>query len=476
MTKISEISNNMFTTPLLKQYREGQVPDLSHEGVANVTKKIDSFVDSKSLEELSESIIMFWLTHALHFAINAGNAEAVHDICQIINKLIKKDSQTTVDMLSEIMEVGNYKGQSHVYSWVDELYSTTFTKDGASLVNLNYILSRILDEKTNDFITSLIEEIKVGKNTGMNAIVLIAQALLQSAREPYNQPSTTLIAQFLTEVIDKSPTVVRSILTTKINKKELSDKNIINLLANALEHSARDNDTVVQLICDEFIEIIKTHTPDYVDSSFNTIISKGPHEGLNSTHIILDSLISAAQTKDNDKTMVKLISVLIELYDKLPIDKRSIFIDNIKIGNKLNQNGVTMLSQALMSASENKLDTTPLFLLFNRLIEDFGPTNIQKALDTKSVFRTTTFLQMLENFCQRNINDRSNDVNIEAINNLLTEISSPLISDKKSDNIEHGSSSSTSSQVHSGGFFTSSDTTEKESPKEAHTTKNRREM
>lgn len=380
---------------------DDKISPLSRIQLSDLIQKLDSYIDGTAIENIDKTNTIHWLTYALHRSVKTIDHPNIQHVSQIIYKLAKKDPDAFISILSQTIEEGEFKGQNTVFVWIHELYSATFdTKNYPTIVAINFIFSYLLDNANEELAQALIKNIEEGPERGKNALLIIAQALLQAASESYNQPSTLLIAELLAKCIKQSPKTLGLALMQEFSQGSFKGKSTLYMLVRALKDPSKDNAPVINIICNILSDIIQIHSSNDLAKSLFKVTEVGPYRGLHYLHIILTSLVSAAYIDNNDKVIMQITSVLQRLYEAVPEAMSLALAENITTGEHINENGVMMLVHALIAAFDHKLEATPIVSLLSRLIDT--DSNLMAAAFTHQVeanvkYKNVSPLQLLVN-------------------------------------------------------------------------------
>jgi hypothetical protein len=396
------------------------LPDYTEREVHKLVEQVSVYVDEYSLEQFAEGDLFLMLTHALQSATKKSNSLEVHGICLILDKLISRNKEELADLMLKKIDVAPYTGQSYLFTWIDQIYSAVLAKDSASLINLNLVITHLIDLENSKLLAAILEEQSKGNNKGMNVLLPLVQALLNASKEYFNQPTSNLVAELLVSIIGKNPTLVRATFLQAIQHKAFSGQCMLTLFANVMNNSLENNPQLFNKMANQLIETINENPKAAVSAALSRTIQRGPDAGLNTVHILLKALIKATHLKENAVVVQKLLDTLSVVLESSPSLMNKMMIENITSGDSINQNGATMLTQALLASANNKYNITPMIKLFDKLIATEGASNVIEAIQQKVKYSTTTYFELLSHFAEKN----ASNPDVVPIKELLSELNS----------------------------------------------------
>lgn len=393
--------NNQDNEP--NMYEFNNLPAYSQEEVKALIDLISLHIDNDTVQKFAESGLFLKMTHALQCSIKTKDDKAVERLCHLFNKLIDKDRNNFLILLNGKIDIEPYAGQSYFFTWMDQLYSAVFTQDIVSIINLNFVFARLLNSEDNLSTNMLLEKMEKGKYEGMNVLLLLMQTLTQATSVPeYHKEGTLIIAELLMKAVNSIPSSeINPILAQPIAQTTYSGQSMLTLFANIISGAIRHCPEIAKLISEKMLEIMPALTPQQIKDGFTTPIQSGPDEGMTTIHILLNSLVSANQVQaniDSIYSMLTSLSILVPSFNQ-------ILLGEIKTGNKTYPNGVCMVVQSLLAASENNLDVQREIAILVQLIKSQGSERVALALNQTLKYGPSTYLQLLTKFVQNHYDD-----------------------------------------------------------------------
>lgn len=394
------------------------IPNYNLEQINNLISNLAIYVQDSASVPFDDDILFLMITHALQSAVNKQESEAVQSLCKILSQFIKKDEQAALNLISKKIDIDPYKDQSFAFTWMDQLYSVVLTKDVLSLISLNYLLTQLVTTEGKLFVDLLLTPQVSGKNEGMNALVPLTLALLNTANEKNELPSSMLLVNLLILILQRDPSA-NEILFQPIQHHSFSGQSILTFLAKVVELSVKNNPRIVMPLINQLLRAIQEQPESLVIDSVTRTIERGPDAGLTTLHCIVQALSSAAHTKEAHNEVHSLNLLLSTIYNRAPDLLSAVMVQPITTGDSLNQNAVILLSKALLAAVDNKYDINPFIELLERIVAEQGEEKIYTALQEKVKYQATTYFQMLHSFVARN----ANNPDVDRIKEFLTNIS-----------------------------------------------------
>ncbi|WP_133127796.1 hypothetical protein [Legionella nagasakiensis] len=374
-------SKPSLTTPI----SETTSSHLSKEMIDDIISQSRAFLESATIEDIKESYVIEWLTYAFHSSVKTKDDALVRNISSVMFELAKKDVDTLLFLLGKKFEAGKFNGQTILFVWMNELYSSTFdARNSSNIIAINYILSYVLRHATSTFADALVQPVETGREQGKSPLILMLLSLLQTAQTSFNQPSTKHIATLLLSCMTKYPTEISNALVQPINKGPFVNKHGLYLLANTLRYSAKDNPETTKIICDVIKQMIGLVASDLLTNALLTTIDKGPQQGLLPLHLILRSLVSAAYVDRNEETTKIMVDLLEECFSKLDSEEiNEALCASINSGDSTytGKNGVQMLVETLVAGLEHHQDMSSLMVLVSRLFNSNPQLMMQALID-----------------------------------------------------------------------------------------------
>ena len=336
-------------------------------------KHLEHAISSSSTEELMQGTIHYWLTCALHGAILVEAPRLARAVVEVFHKIAKKDPEVAVALLQKTINTGTFHGQTMCYAWINALYSATFDVHNSSVIMaIHYVFLHLLENDGRNMIDLLTHRLSEGKEQGNTALLLLARALLQTAGETdIYQPNTTLIAEFVVNLMARFPLLIGSEITQDINQGSFDGKSILYVLVCALKALSNENSTSdeVNRLCSIFTTINHTDNQQNLANALLKKIDSGPYRAANTLHILLKALVSAIYIRHNDAVIERLITCLQDLFATHQNQISLSLSEPIDMGKYIHENGIQMLMQTLMVASDRQLDTTALAGLISSMID-----------------------------------------------------------------------------------------------------------
>lgn len=416
------LPENFITAPIESFIAKEPWP-LSVDNIVELAQQLNDYVDATTSEALLDSNTLYWISVGLHNAVKQASPTAIKQIGNVMYKLATRDPTALLLMLRKPNEFGYFKGQNTLFVWLGELYTATFNaKNTMAIITLNLVLSHLLEHPTVDLAQLLVKNNEIGVERGKNGLLLLTQAILRSASFPHNQSETLLITHLLEKCLSIYPDITTPVLTQEINQGSFKDKTIVYMLVRALQDPAKDNQAVVNIICNILIDIIKSHKKeDLVQSLFN-IIGVGPHKESHPLYIMLRGLLSAAYVDKNDQVISNITSVLDQLYHAAPEEMNNALAITITQDYEGTKNGITMLVETLLAAFSHDIETVAIDALLSTLInsdsEIIARAFTQQMIQSGETHKSSSPLELLVN----KLNVDANIHNIERLMSIMTEL------------------------------------------------------
>ena len=361
------LPDNFLTAPIASLNKD--LPEsFSAQNVIEIADALSGYAAAASMEEISNSNLVYWLNEGLHFAVKTVSAEATKAIGRVLYHIAERDPEAVITMLGNSIESGRFKGQTAAFVWLNELYIAMFeVENNAAIITINHVFSYLFDKASSDTLARqlgamLTQSNEEGVEQGRNALLVLTLALSQSASHPFNQSETLLIATLLDKALSLSLSLTGSSLLEVTKKGIFKGKTLLYLMVTVLHDAAKDNPDVVRLICNRLINVIFTQNLERVGKAFFQIIDNGPNRGMSSLGVMLNSLLSGAYIEKNNQSTNAMILVLKGLYSVMP--NETIAVLTKPLGN----NGVRTLVQTLIAITEHEIDAEPIANLLSNFI------------------------------------------------------------------------------------------------------------
>ncbi|WP_454782272.1 hypothetical protein [Legionella sp. WA2022007384] len=422
-----EIQEDFLTTPI-KEYSGDLAPNLSDEELSALINKMESYLNTASSSELEQSNFLYWLTYGLSNAMKNNRFSSSVHIATLFHKISEKHPHTVISMFGKTIEAGEFKGQTGVFVWTDRFYGATFnTIFSPVIVVMNLIFSTLLEYDSKALSLMMAKPIESGFTSGTNALLNLIYALKNASEYDYNQSTTNLIAELLTQFITRSPEQLGFAITQEVSKGIFSGTSLIDFVVAALAQCSKDNIDAVKTLCKMFILINQNH-PHPLMSSLTKITQSGYNQGMNSFHILLTTLVSATYIENNTE-MVNLLVVLIHELLKKSHDKViAALTQPIHTGEREGENGIMHLVHALIISMERNIDTTAITNLLLEVIESNG-NELTAVFNSHAISKSTHYfdtpLSKLESKLKSEHSTSAQKAQLENIVSKLTDGISP---------------------------------------------------
>lgn len=358
-----------FLTASMDTYstEEGALTPLTADSLVS---RIQEYLDTTTAaDKLMNSNHIYWLTEALSFAVKKTNTDLVHRIGRIMYKLALDDPNELLLALSHPIQTGRFKGQSGFFVWCEALYTATHDDQNTpAVITINFILSYLLDNTTLDASLLLVSGCKAGGETGKNALLVLSEALVQSASQPSNQSTTALIANLFVNCLSKNTAITERSLIEEILEGSFKSKTVVYMLARSLLDTAKDNDHVAGVVCSILTSVINTQNSLDVTKALFRVLDTGPYVGMCTFDILLISLRSAAYISENDAVIDSIVSILQQLLVVSPNETLLAFTMEINHSLAYKKNGVELLAKAFIIALKHGISTTALDNLLTYIV------------------------------------------------------------------------------------------------------------
>ncbi len=373
---------NYLTTPLI-EYKGELTPALSKSDLLALLEELELAI-KKNEENLNKFNIIYWLTYALHCAVEMMDANLATMTAGLMIKLTNMQSIDMHSLLEQKFVVGKFTGQNTMFAWMNELYSATFDiKTFPTIVAINQVFTHWFLLPNREKIASmLIEQVDEGLDKGKNALLLLAQALSSAVKDSSQQESAAIIVDLLTNCVkiiaccEKTSTALHQ----EVSRGSFAGKSVINVLVSLLKDAAKNNPLVVRVVCD----ILTTSSQnislrDKQITALSKLVGIGESAGLNSLQILITALVSSAYIDHNDE----IIKILATTLKKLVVANHEkvipLFTAPISSGQYVSQTGISLLLQAHVAASKHGSNSDPIAELLSFIKFSAGSGNAMQC-------------------------------------------------------------------------------------------------
>lgn len=388
------IQENFLKTPL-NEYKGNVAPNFSENELSTLINQIKSCIDIDatclSETELAASNTFYWLTHGLANAMRNKHFASSYDIASILYKISKQYPHLVIKMLGETIEVGEFKGQTGVFVWMDRYYSATFDSlFSPTLIAINALFSHLLQQDSKALSAIMIKPIESGFTSGTNALLNLIYALKNAADYDFNHTITSLIAELLAEFITQSPDELGFALTQEVTKGVFSGTGFIDFIVPTLARCSQDNINAVKTICKILLMINENHSQRLMEA-LTKINQSGYNQGMHAFHVLLTTLVSTSYIEHNTEMFNTLVDLIHAFFKKSPDTISAALTQPIQIGERKNENGIMHLVHALIIAMERNMDTTVMTNLLLEIIEH-NDSALAAAFNSNALSKSNHYL------------------------------------------------------------------------------------